>query len=248
MQLLPITDTTVDMNHWMDTYPYSSLSSSALHPIYINIDSLTPLPESIASDLPHERDRLNGVWLDYEATLRVKTAYLQRIFTHHATLGLIEQNDEFLRFQRESAYWLGSYAVFKTLAKKNGTTDWETWGEEEKRERKGWKGLSMHFSHARTVSPVMFCLRCGFGSISIGNSVQPPNAVPQSFVSLSKATSPSESIDALLTRGSSDDFSNSTHRLELHQMMSVCTGRIGSSPHTTGTPSRQTDFDGGQID
>ncbi|KAH7832501.1 4-alpha-glucanotransferase [Monocercomonoides exilis] len=131
IQLLPITDTTVNDISWMDSYPYSSTSSFALHPIYINIDSLKPLPADIAADLPTQREKLNKPKVDYEATLRLKMGYLERIFDFHLTHeGGFEKDPEFIQFQKDAAYWLPSYAVFKTLARQNKSTKWQNWPEE----------------------------------------------------------------------------------------------------------------------
>ena len=43
IQLLPVTDTTVNLD-WRDCYPYSPLSVFALHPIYLRISDLTTDP------------------------------------------------------------------------------------------------------------------------------------------------------------------------------------------------------------
>eukprot|EP00770_Monocercomonoides_exilis_P013459 MONOS_13407.1-p1 / transcript=MONOS_13407.1 / gene=MONOS_13407 / organism=Monocercomonoides_exilis_PA203 / gene_product=4-alpha-glucanotransferase / transcript_product=4-alpha-glucanotransferase / location=Mono_scaffold00823:13987-17375(+) / protein_length=1019 / sequence_SO=supercontig / SO=protein_coding / is_pseudo=false len=131
VQLLPVTDTAVNGVSWMDSDPFSSVSSFALHPIYINIDSLQPLPADIAADLPTQREKLNTPKLDYEATLKLKLSYLERIFDLHLTHdGGFERDEEFIQFQKDSAYWMPSYAVFKTLSSQNGTTNWQGWPEE----------------------------------------------------------------------------------------------------------------------
>jgi 4-alpha-glucanotransferase len=41
IQLLPINDTTAT-HSWKDSYPYAAISAFALHPLYINLDSLIP--------------------------------------------------------------------------------------------------------------------------------------------------------------------------------------------------------------
>ena len=78
MQLLPINDTRVT-DSWRDSYPYSSLSVFALHPMYINIDALDR-SGALKAELQRERQRLNGESVDYEETMRVKMAFLTRVF------------------------------------------------------------------------------------------------------------------------------------------------------------------------
>ncbi|MBQ2499724.1 MAG: 4-alpha-glucanotransferase, partial [Bacteroidales bacterium] len=39
IQILPINDTTTD-GGWSDSYPYKSISTKALHPIYLNLEKV----------------------------------------------------------------------------------------------------------------------------------------------------------------------------------------------------------------
>ncbi|KAK2942576.1 putative 4-alpha-glucanotransferase DPE2 [Blattamonas nauphoetae] len=127
LQILPITDTTVNFVHWRDSYPYSSVSSFALHPIYINIDSLTPIPHDIEEQLPKLRVELDLPHLDYEKTLSTKMSFLRQIFDFHVSKNIISSDDAFIQFQKDSSYWLPSYCCFKTLAEQFQTTNWQKW-------------------------------------------------------------------------------------------------------------------------
>ena len=42
IQILPINDTTTD-GGWSDSYPYKSISTKALHPIYLNMEKVYEL-------------------------------------------------------------------------------------------------------------------------------------------------------------------------------------------------------------
>ncbi|KAK2957088.1 putative 4-alpha-glucanotransferase DPE2 [Blattamonas nauphoetae] len=142
IQLLPITDTTVNFVNWRDSYPYSATSSFALHPIYVNIDSIGNLPPEIASSLPKLREELNLPKVDYEKTLTTKLDLLQKVFDYHRSKKILEADTEFPKFLQDSRYWLPSYAAFKTLAEKHKTTTWESWPETDKKEENVQKLVS----------------------------------------------------------------------------------------------------------
>ncbi|KAF9679489.1 hypothetical protein SADUNF_Sadunf06G0020200 [Salix dunnii] len=60
VQLLPINDTSVH-GMWWDSYPYSSLSVFALHPLYLRVEALSEiLPENIKKEIREAREQLDG--------------------------------------------------------------------------------------------------------------------------------------------------------------------------------------------
>ncbi|KAJ6992126.1 4-alpha-glucanotransferase DPE2 [Populus alba x Populus x berolinensis] len=60
VQLLPINDTSVH-GMWWDSYPYSSLSVFALHPLYLRVEALSEnLPENIKKEIQEAREQLDG--------------------------------------------------------------------------------------------------------------------------------------------------------------------------------------------
>lgn len=130
LQLLPITDTMVNFIHWSDSYPYSSVSAFALHPIYVSIPQITPLPDGMAARIETARKKLDLDKMDYSDTLRTKLGFLEEIYNFHLQNGNIERDAEFRAFMRDSQYWLPAYAAFKTLATRFGTTRWSEWPEE----------------------------------------------------------------------------------------------------------------------
>ncbi|KAA6385862.1 MAG: 4-alpha-glucanotransferase [Streblomastix strix] len=127
LQILPITDTTVNGVHWSDSYPYSSLSSFALHPIYIHLNSIVPLPDGLIEEINTKRIELNTSFMDYENTLRFKLQSLVKIYEYHFTQHLLEKDEEFQEFKKESSFWLPSYSAFKYLAERQHTSDWKKW-------------------------------------------------------------------------------------------------------------------------
>nr|WJV41848.1 1-deoxy-D-xylulose-5-phosphate reductoisomerase [Phlomoides rotata] len=59
VQLLPINDTSVH-GMWWDSYPYSSLSVFALHPLYLRVQALSEnLSEDIMQEIQQSRDALD---------------------------------------------------------------------------------------------------------------------------------------------------------------------------------------------
>jgi 4-alpha-glucanotransferase len=58
--VLPVNDTSV-YRMWWDSYPYSTLSVFALHPLYLRLQGLRlELPADILSDIAQLRERLDG--------------------------------------------------------------------------------------------------------------------------------------------------------------------------------------------
>lgn len=77
MQVLPVNDTTV-FGTWWDSYPYSSVSVFALHPIYLSLQHVlgdAEVPTDIADMLGVARAEVAEdalVDMDYERTLAHK--------------------------------------------------------------------------------------------------------------------------------------------------------------------------------
>ncbi|RXH80914.1 hypothetical protein DVH24_004828 [Malus domestica] len=86
VQLLPINDTSVH-GMWWDSYPYSSLSVFALHPLYLRVQELS---ESMSSDIKLEiekaKEQLDGKDVDYEATLTTKLSIANKVFAQEKDL------------------------------------------------------------------------------------------------------------------------------------------------------------------
>jgi 4-alpha-glucanotransferase len=127
IQLLPVNDTSIRMN-WSDAYPYSTLSVFALHPLYLNLQAIEGLSESLIREIEAAAEQLNSKSVvDYEAVMSAKTGFLKRIFARQARSFLA--SDAFQAFLMEHADWLKPYAAFCHLRDLHGTGDYRNWGE-----------------------------------------------------------------------------------------------------------------------
>jgi 4-alpha-glucanotransferase len=143
LQLLPITDTTCFWDE-RDSYPYSSISVVALHPMYLRIQAIKDLPANIKADADKETKRFNepkyftspqmdtdlNVELhrpvDYPAMIQAKKALMQRAYD--AIGQQVLASDDFQRFFKKSERWLRPYGVFCWLRDFFGTANHEEWG------------------------------------------------------------------------------------------------------------------------
>ena len=124
IQLLPVNDTNIH-NMWWDSYPYSTLSVFALHPIYVRISDIDNVPEKVKEKVALLRPKLDGKFLDYEATLRNKLELLQEVYEAHKKSFLREQ--KFSSWFSANEEWLVPYAVFCALRDKFRTADYNKW-------------------------------------------------------------------------------------------------------------------------
>jgi len=129
VQLLPVNDTSSDFT-WSDSYPYKTISTAALHPIYVNIERVfsasgVSLPEGYFEN----RAALNRLkHLDYERVLKDKLAYLREAYGRAGRAVL--NSPGFKRYQRENKHWLQPYAGFCRLRDLHGTAEFSRWGED----------------------------------------------------------------------------------------------------------------------
>ncbi|XP_078442924.1 disproportionating enzyme 2 [Wolffia australiana] len=126
VQLLPVNDTSVH-GMWWDSYPYSSLSVFALHPLYLRVEALSRnIPDDIKQEILRKRKELNGQSVDYEATLAAKLSIAKKIF--HLEKDMILSSSSFLDFFSENKEWLRPYAAFCFLRDFFETADHTQWG------------------------------------------------------------------------------------------------------------------------
>jgi len=126
VQILPINDTT--MTHkWTDSYPYSSISIFALHPMYMNLKNLGTLRDKQqASSFEQMQRELNSLpQIDYEAVYTAKWSYILQMFKQEGTAVL--SSAKFKKFFAENESWLMPYAAFSYLRDKFGTPDFNKW-------------------------------------------------------------------------------------------------------------------------
>ena len=81
IQILPINDTTTD-GGWGDSYPYKSISTKALHPIYLNLERVGELKDKKDQKRFEElKKELNAKeYVDYPKVFKVKMWYLQKVY------------------------------------------------------------------------------------------------------------------------------------------------------------------------
>lgn len=126
VQILPINDTTMSGTK-ADSYPYSSISIYAFHPMYIDLRQLPPLADStVAENFRQQFACLNALpELDYEEANRLKLEYLR--MTYEADGVSVLSSPDFKRFFKDNAHWLQPYAAFCYLRDLFGTPAFDYW-------------------------------------------------------------------------------------------------------------------------
>ena len=81
IQILPTNDTTTD-GGWSDSYPYKSISTKALHPIYLNLEKVGILKDEADRQRFQElKKELNAKeFVDYPAVFETKMWYLKKVY------------------------------------------------------------------------------------------------------------------------------------------------------------------------
>ena len=121
IQLLPVTDTT-RRGEWKDSYPYSPVSSFALHPLYIHLQDLG-IRETAA--FRKEQAELNALpELDYPRVFKAKMAWIRKAFETRGAKDL--SSVAYKKFYIENAYWLGEYSEFCARRDSN-ETEYHAW-------------------------------------------------------------------------------------------------------------------------
>ena len=111
IQVLPVNDTTSSHN-WCDSYPYNIVSAFALHPHYVDLEALGSLKSKTKmTAYRRQRQELNNLnYSDYEAVSRVKSAYVQEIFSERGQQTL--DSKEFKTWFADNKDWLEPYALW----------------------------------------------------------------------------------------------------------------------------------------
>lgn len=125
LQILPINDTT-KMGAYTDSYPYSSISIYAFHPMYIDLRQLTVVKKARGKAILAELAQLNEQpAVDYPAVNRLKHEYLRLLYAQTGKQTLRSSSYEEFRSANED--WLLPYAAFCYLRDENGTPDYSQW-------------------------------------------------------------------------------------------------------------------------
>ncbi len=126
IQILPINDTTMSMS-WHDSYPYNTVSSFALHPLYIRLSDVGYLRgEADRAEMEALQAELNALPdLDYERVVKAKMKYLRKMYEQLGARCM--DSKSFRDFEKHNRAWLMPYAVFSVLRDKYGTANFEEW-------------------------------------------------------------------------------------------------------------------------
>jgi 4-alpha-glucanotransferase len=126
IQILPVNDTTAT-HTWVDSYPYAAISAFALHPVYINLETVAGKKYAAQiKPLKKKQKQLNDLpEVDYETVIKFKLSVLQELYT--AGKNEFLQDPEFVEFFANNKHWLIPYAAFCYLRDKNGTSDYDQW-------------------------------------------------------------------------------------------------------------------------
>ncbi|MEW5319247.1 MAG: hypothetical protein WDW38_010411 [Sanguina aurantia] len=126
IQLLPVNDTSVHQM-WWDSYPYSSLSVHALHPLYLSLAGLRrSMPADLASEIEEARIRLSGSQVDYEATMAAKLCLAKKVFDRFWLE--TQSSAAYQAWFRDNSDWLKPYAAFCFLRDLFKSADHTRWG------------------------------------------------------------------------------------------------------------------------
>ena len=107
LQLLPVNDTT-RKGEWADSYPYSPVSTFALHPLYIHLQDL-----GIKADAAFKKEQaaLNALpELDYPRVFKAKMAWIRKAFEARGAKDMASA--AYKKFLKENEAWLPEYAQF----------------------------------------------------------------------------------------------------------------------------------------
>jgi len=126
IQLLPLNDTTREGN-WHDSYPYNPISTFALHPIYMDLNSLPTIKSKTKLKLYEQRRQLVNAQsqLDYNEVFDLKNSYLHDYYDENKQD--ILRSAKYKIFKRDNADWLVPYSFFRYLLKINGTANFRKW-------------------------------------------------------------------------------------------------------------------------
>ena len=107
IQLLPVNDTT-RKGEWADSYPYSPISTFALHPLYMRLQEIgVPVDKAFLK----EQAELNALpELDYPKVFKAKMKRIRKAFLDHGAADLATAACK--KFIKENAAWLPEYAEF----------------------------------------------------------------------------------------------------------------------------------------
>jgi len=127
IQILPVNDTTRNFT-WTDSYPYNAISVFALHPMYLNIESMGKLTGKKLTEYQDLCKKLNGLLqIDYDKVMDAKWQYIRYFFEKDAKKTF--ETKSYKDFFKKNADWLEPYAAFCALRDRYKTPDFPKWKE-----------------------------------------------------------------------------------------------------------------------
>lgn len=126
IQILPINDTILYHSNY-DSYPYNAVSVYALHPIYLNLESLGKLKSKERRDYfsALKKDLNAKPFSDYQNVMNAKWEYFSEIYAE--TSSKVFKSAEYKQFFETNKSWLIPYAVFSWLRDRFGTPEFGKW-------------------------------------------------------------------------------------------------------------------------
>lgn len=126
LQILPINDTTIT-HTWTDSYPYSSISIYAFHPLYISLKELGTLKDKAQILFFNKKqEEINYLeTVDYESVSEIKWKYFREIFKQEGKKILASKSFE--HYFADNKEWLQPYALFSVLRDEYHTANFHEW-------------------------------------------------------------------------------------------------------------------------
>ncbi len=114
IQILPINDTTIT-GTWKDSYPYNSISTIALHPMYFDLRQVSLPKTKECDDVMKELKALNELaQIDYEKVNLLKRKCIQ--MAYDANGDTVLKTKEYKEWFENNKNWLVDYAAFRVRA------------------------------------------------------------------------------------------------------------------------------------
>ena len=128
VQVLPINDTLANMT-WRDSYPYAAISVMALHPLYINVESIASfINTEDKQKYDKQREALNALeTVDFEAVLNHKMTWLRLLYSTQKEE--LFQEEDFKKYFSLNSSWLIPYAAFCHLRDAHKSCRFDEWTE-----------------------------------------------------------------------------------------------------------------------
>lgn len=128
IQTLPINDTTMLWTN-KDSYPYSTVSVFALHPLYLHLESIGTLADTEEqARFEAKKKELNSLdYVNYSEIIALKWKYIRAVYPQACKSTFASA--DYKKWFAANRQWLVPYAVFCYLRDKFHTPDFSQWGE-----------------------------------------------------------------------------------------------------------------------